>query len=202
MLAAAKSAESLPSSLSALAAVLLAPKNALESRPSSLSALKLVAVPASGLTVRGGSPGCTTRFRAAPVPLLIRVVTAVAVFVTPFKIEAAVSPPEGGGSPPAGGFAKARETTPPTRATITARPTTIDVALVRRHSLISVAFIASIRACANRRVAYVARSSKKAIEALLPLSSTKSCQPIGAASKGNSIFTPRPVGQRGSLPRR
>jgi hypothetical protein len=29
----------------------------------------------------------------------------------------------------------------------------------------------------------VARSSKKAIESLLPLSSTKSCQPIGAASK-------------------
>jgi len=29
----------------------------------------------------------------------------------------------------------------------------------------------------------VARSGKKAIEALLPLSSTKSCQPIGAASK-------------------
>jgi predicted ester cyclase len=41
-----------------------------------------------------------------------------------------------------------------------------------------------LRACANRRVAYVARSSKKAIESLLPLSSTKSCQPIGAASKG------------------
>jgi hypothetical protein len=39
-----------------------------------------------------------------------------------------------------------------------------------------------LRACANRRVAYVARSSKKAIESLLPLSSTKSCQPIGAAS--------------------
>src|SRR5215217_9744585 len=39
------------------------------------------------------------------------------------------------------------------------------------------------RACANRRVAYVARSSKKTIESLLPLSSTKSCQPIGAASK-------------------
>ena len=39
-----------------------------------------------------------------------------------------------------------------------------------------------VRACANRRVASVARSSKKAIEALLPLSSTKSCQPIGAAS--------------------
>jgi hypothetical protein len=29
----------------------------------------------------------------------------------------------------------------------------------------------------------VARTSKKAIESLLPLSSTKSCQPIGAASK-------------------
>jgi transposase len=29
----------------------------------------------------------------------------------------------------------------------------------------------------------VSRSSKKAIESLLPLSSTKSCQPIGAASK-------------------
>src|SRR5215208_1906120 len=41
----------------------------------------------------------------------------------------------------------------------------------------------ALRACANRRVASVARSSKKAIEALLPLSSTKSCQPIGAASK-------------------
>ena len=39
-----------------------------------------------------------------------------------------------------------------------------------------------LRACANRRVAYVARSSKKTIESLLPLSSTKSCQPIGAAS--------------------
>src|SRR5215217_5592993 len=39
-----------------------------------------------------------------------------------------------------------------------------------------------LRACANRRVAYVARSSKKAIESLSPLSSTKSCQPIGAAS--------------------
>src|SRR5215208_7408509 len=146
-----KSAESLPSSLSALAAVLLAPKNALESRPSSLSALKLVAVPASGLTVRGGSPGCTTRFRAAPVPLLIRVVTAGAVFVTPFKIEAAVSPPAGGGSPLTGGFAKARETTPPTRATITARPTTIDDALVSLHSLLSVAFIASISHSFPRR---------------------------------------------------
>jgi hypothetical protein len=42
--------------------------------------------------------------------------------------------------------------------------------------------IKELRACANRRVAYVARSSKKAIESLLPLSSTKSCQPIGAAS--------------------
>jgi hypothetical protein len=41
---------------------------------------------------------------------------------------------------------------------------------------------ALLRVCANRRVASVARSSKKAIEALLPLSSTKSCQPIGAAS--------------------
>src|SRR5215217_298203 len=44
-----------------------------------------------------------------------------------------------------------------------------------------------LRACANRRVAYVARSSKKAIESLLPLSSTKSCQPIGAASKDHSV---------------
>jgi hypothetical protein len=39
-----------------------------------------------------------------------------------------------------------------------------------------------LRACANRRGAYVSRSSKKAIESLLPLSSTKSFQPIGAAS--------------------
>src|SRR5215208_6307130 len=47
-----------------------------------------------------------------------------------------------------------------------------------------------LRACANRWVAYVARSSKKAIEALLPLSSTRSCQPIGAASKQTSLSEP------------
>jgi hypothetical protein len=33
----------------------------------------------------------------------------------------------------------------------------------------------------------VARSSKKAIESLLPVSSTKSCQPIGAASKKKGV---------------
>ena len=36
----------------------------------------------------------------------------------------------------------------------------------------------------------MARSSKKAIEALLPLSSTRSCQPIGAASKQTSLSEP------------
>jgi hypothetical protein len=59
-----------------------------------------------------------------------------------------------------------------------------DLPQTRPHE-VSVDFWAllRLRACANRRVAYVARSSKKAIESLLPLSSTKSCQPIGAASK-------------------
>ena len=38
------------------------------------------------------------------------------------------------------------------------------------------------RGCANRRVAYVSRSSKKAVESLSRLPSMKSYQPIGAAS--------------------
>ena len=40
-----------------------------------------------------------------------------------------------------------------------------------------------LRACANRRVAYVSRSSQKAVQSLREMSCAKSCPPIGAASK-------------------
>ena len=40
-----------------------------------------------------------------------------------------------------------------------------------------------LRACANRRVAYVTRVCGEAVQSLWALSSIKSCQPIGAASK-------------------
>ena len=39
-----------------------------------------------------------------------------------------------------------------------------------------------LRACANRRVAYVSSVSGEAVQSLWALSSTKRCQPIGAAS--------------------
>jgi hypothetical protein len=66
----------------------------------------------------------------------MRVVTVLAVFETPFKIAVAVVV--------VGVAATAPDTTPPTRATTTARLTAMDVALVRCHSLISVAFISFI----------------------------------------------------------
>jgi hypothetical protein len=40
-----------------------------------------------------------------------------------------------------------------------------------------------LRACANWRVAYVSRDSQKAVQSLREKSCTKSCPPIGAASK-------------------
>ena len=39
-----------------------------------------------------------------------------------------------------------------------------------------------VKACANRRAAYVPRHSRKAVQLLWELPSMKSCQPIGAAS--------------------
>lgn len=66
---------------------------------------------------------------------MIRVVAVAAVFCTPFKTAEAVVPPEGLFC------ATAREATPATRPTITARPTTMDVALVSRHRFRSVVFI-------------------------------------------------------------
>src|SRR5215212_9298537 len=43
-----------------------------------------------------------------------------------------------------------------------------------------------LRACANRRVSYVSKSSKKAVQSLREVSCAKGCPPIGAASKKNS----------------
>src|SRR5215212_9628810 len=40
-----------------------------------------------------------------------------------------------------------------------------------------------LRACANRRVSYVSKSSKKAVQSLREMSCAKGCPPIGAASK-------------------
>jgi hypothetical protein len=65
---------------------------------------------------------------------LIKVVTVVSVFETPFKIAVAVAPPEGV-------LATAREATPAIRASITARPTTMDAVLVSRQNLRSETFI-------------------------------------------------------------
>ena len=39
-----------------------------------------------------------------------------------------------------------------------------------------------LRACANRRVSYVSKSSKKAVQSLREMSCAKGCPPIGAAS--------------------
>src|SRR5215203_7540452 len=39
-----------------------------------------------------------------------------------------------------------------------------------------------LRACANRRVSYVTRSSQKVVQSVLEMSCAKSCPPIGAAS--------------------
>src|SRR5215217_1218829 len=91
------------------------------------------AVPVCAGRLSAGVPDFASRLRAAPVPLLTSVVTALAVFETPFKRAVAVVVPEGAATAP--------DTTPPTRATTTARLTAMDVALVRCHSLISVAFI-------------------------------------------------------------
>ena len=42
---------------------------------------------------------------------------------------------------------------------------------------------AHLRACANRRVAYVSRSCQKSVQSLRGMSCAKCCPPIGAASK-------------------
>ena len=42
---------------------------------------------------------------------------------------------------------------------------------------------ALLRACANRRVVYVSKHSRKAVQSLWELPSMTRCQPIGAASK-------------------
>src|SRR5829696_5466700 len=41
-----------------------------------------------------------------------------------------------------------------------------------------------LRACANRRVAYVSRTNQKAVGSLSEMPCAKICLPIGAASKG------------------
>jgi hypothetical protein len=87
--------------------------------------------------LRAGVPDFASRLRAAPVPLLTRVVTVLAVFEMPFKIAVAVVVPEGA--------ATAWDTTPPTRATTTTRLTARDVAPVRRQSLLSAPFVTFIR---------------------------------------------------------
>jgi hypothetical protein len=51
----------------------------------------------------------------------------------------------------------------------------------RRHRR-TLEAIERLRACANRRVAYVSKHSGKAVQSLWELPSMKSCQPIGAAS--------------------
>jgi hypothetical protein len=52
------------------------------------------------------------------------------------------------------------------------------------------------RACANRRVAYVSRSSQKAVQSLREMSCAKSCPPIGAASKkSRRLFHPSQLDQ-------
>src|SRR5215217_6909158 len=43
-----------------------------------------------------------------------------------------------------------------------------------------------LRACANRRVSYVSKSSKKAVQSLREMSCAKGCPPIGAASKASA----------------
>jgi hypothetical protein len=101
------------------------------------------AVPVCAGKLRAGVPDFASRLRAAPVPLLTRVVTVLAVFEMPFKIAVAVVVPEGA--------ATAWDTTPPTRATTTARLTAMDVVLVRRHSLRGAVFISFISHPSPRR---------------------------------------------------
>src|SRR5215218_1881964 len=46
------------------------------------------------------------------------------------------------------------------------------------------------RACANRRVSYVSKSSKKAVQSLREMSCAKGCPPIGAASNSLRLHPP------------
>jgi len=64
--------------------------------------------------------------------------------------------------------------------------------------LMVVAFT-QLRACANRRVAYVTRACVKAIKSLRELPSAKSCQPIGAASKSGACMRERPKASLGEV---
>src|SRR5215211_2234327 len=47
-----------------------------------------------------------------------------------------------------------------------------------------------LRACANRRVSYVSKSSKKAVQSLREMSCAKGCPPIGAASNSLRLHPP------------
>src|ERR671910_479864 len=74
-------------------------------------------------------------------------------------------------------------------------PFSISVAVLRSHLfdidvLINRTLVyGSLRACVNRRAAFVSRSDGKAIQSLWALPSAKSSQPIGAASYRDANWT-------------